>query len=378
MSASLQLIAVHLSLATPFALNADWLDAQDATRSKDADGTFGPLDVAHVGVSPGPRSVEGLKSVGRLKGILQPVLDLYDEVATKPELTDIFSAVSAEGGSGAEVALRVQRSMLTSVMEFLFLRPDHGGMRFIEGNCVFLPSVFGPSLSPPQAVSVAPAASALPSPPSPAAPANPSTPPVNHNDGGASAAPLLETDGVGDSRHAETKNLVGSLMEDRRETKKPAPLEEGEESGPLFRVSVQSQWKMQFGHVLQLVPRLGLAKQFDPAVCIGMLQQVHESVAALDTLSNQNVVLFAEERAFTNKLLFVLEEAARLQEPMTGCIVLHQMLASSSDTSRGVDGESIREDFKEARTQAEFGMHTGISPMALAPTFQAMGGGKGP
>lgn len=115
-----------LSLATYFAADADWLDAQEATRAKNADCNLEPL--------------AGLKTSVWYSTV--SVIDTCD-ASTKQGVTDIFSVVSAEGGSGAEVALRVQRFMLRSVMEFLFLRPNHWGMQFVhQGKCVLLPSVF--------------------------------------------------------------------------------------------------------------------------------------------------------------------------------------------------------------------------------------------
>lgn len=83
----------------------------------------------------------------------------------------------------------------------------------------------------------------------------------------------------------------------------------------------------------------------------------------------------------------MLEEAARMQEPTLGCIVLYQELASSA-----VDPESIRKDFMDARAQADLGrpshgsadgwhagpwMRRGMQPIALASAFHTVGGGRG-
>lgn len=90
-------------------------------------------------VSPGPCSAAGHKSALRLIGLFHPILDVHDS-AENPELTDLFMATSAEGDSGAEVALCMQQVILTAVMEFLFPRPDHGGMRFVDtANLCFCP-----------------------------------------------------------------------------------------------------------------------------------------------------------------------------------------------------------------------------------------------
>lgn len=75
LSASLELMGKDLARARPFEEGADYADVLDATNVIKKDGSLDPLpDVAHVGVSPGPRSVVGLESAARLIGMLQPFL----------------------------------------------------------------------------------------------------------------------------------------------------------------------------------------------------------------------------------------------------------------------------------------------------------------
>lgn len=57
-----------LAMSVSLELNVNWLDVQDATSKKKADGTPEPLDTAREGVSPRPSSVAGLIPVSRLIG----------------------------------------------------------------------------------------------------------------------------------------------------------------------------------------------------------------------------------------------------------------------------------------------------------------------
>eukprot|EP00752_Nemacystus_decipiens_P017144 g15359.t1 len=120
--------------AVPVEQGADYLDVLDAVSVTVGDRKV--IDLARVGVYPGPRSAVHDKSAMALISTVFPLM-----VATgRANVPDLIPLALGNGSNAAEAVMNAKRAIIAAVLEFLFPAPDHGGVRIVPAKCLFLTS----------------------------------------------------------------------------------------------------------------------------------------------------------------------------------------------------------------------------------------------
>lgn len=135
---------VDVSLAQPVAEDTEYEDILDAC-APTVDGVR-ILDVARVGVSPGPCSALDFSDGEDLNAAVQPIMTAHGTGPSRPKFMALWAAAEATGGTDAQKLMRWKRMSLQAAVEYLFSSEYHGGMYYIPDTCVFLPSALPPVL----------------------------------------------------------------------------------------------------------------------------------------------------------------------------------------------------------------------------------------
>ncbi|CAN0310987.1 unnamed protein product, partial [Ectocarpus fasciculatus] len=143
------------------AADADFEEILSACGTKEGDTRV--IDLARVGLFPGPRAADTVKDASMVIAVLVPLMDAF-VYSPKPILLDVYGAAVQGAKDAAEALQRGVRAMVLAVLEYLFARENHGGLRVVEGKAVLFSSAVAATAaaSPVAGVPATPAPAAAP------------------------------------------------------------------------------------------------------------------------------------------------------------------------------------------------------------------------
>lgn len=186
------------------------------------------IDLARVGVFPGPRAVDTVKDPSQVIAVLLSLMEAFDY---KPFLMDVYASAATGAKDAAEGHKLGVRAMLQATFEYLFPRKDPGGLRVVVGKAVLFSTALPAARSSAAGAAAAPAAAVHTTPAPAAAPPGPVATPAP-----APAAATADGGEGSKKRSHEELDAVDSLLDEA--SRKPAAGETaGDTAKPLYEVT---------------------------------------------------------------------------------------------------------------------------------------------